>query len=138
MCGRPASEGSRTDEHPLPDEAPVLLQRAASPGALRDAIAARAAESNFSTDTILSQLLAQCLVQCVLHKLACLPVHPAVCTLLLSVLSSKTKCLAAGGADSACGASPRSAQPQRWYSCYPVHTHYIMCSRAPHMDSTAQ
>jgi hypothetical protein len=71
LCERPASEGSRTDEQPLSDEAPVLLQRAAAPGALRDAIAARAAESNFSTDTVLSQLLAQCLVQCVLPRPAC-------------------------------------------------------------------
>ena len=65
QCSCPELPADSDDELFGPgDDALLVFRRAAAQGALRDALAGRAAELSFSPDTVLSQLVGQCFTQC--------------------------------------------------------------------------
>lgn len=73
QCSCPELPADSGDELFGPgDDALLVFRRAAAQGALRDALAGRAAELSFSADTVLSQLVGQCFTQCA-------PQRPSLC-----------------------------------------------------------
>ncbi len=75
------------------DDALLVFRRAAVQGALRDALAGRAAELRFSADTVLSQLVGQCFTQCASRHLPLLSwfLVPSERVDVLSFLSHKNR-----------------------------------------------